>query len=487
MRNSKLIELLKTFNSEELKSFHKYLESPFLKPDRKVLVFFNYLKKYSPDYDSDDLDKENVFKKLFPGEQYNERSLVNRMFDLTKSAEKFLAYNSLLKNDPEFLLNLSKAYLDKKLPKHSERVNRSMDKILVKGFSISKDYISKFRRLTQLKNACYMEFNDSEGIIESQLEYFNASAIQFVMDYIEILGSKKPAKYNYGKNFDNPVIEAITESFDIDKFLESIKGEDTKTPYISISYYLLKMLREPEETEHYNNLRDLFYKDLSNDESLLDREEKSAVFTYLTNYCTQRYNLKFMEELLSVYKKMLEHNVYSETENGYMQMIVYRNVVKVCISLKETEWFEDFIKKYSDKLSPEFRKDMENLSYSHLHFLKKEFEKSLSKIKNVSENLEFNKTDIRNLKLRLFFELNHIEEAFALVNSYKQYLSKTADTSNENKEYFNNFIKYYLQLLKIKSEDSSEDPSYIKSKIEKETRIILKKWLMEKADELANR
>lgn len=484
MRENKLLELLRTFSLKDLKSLGKYLESPFLKRPRNVVNFFNHLKRYHPQYDSPDLDKEKLFKKLFPGEKYNERILANQIFDLTKSAEEFLSYNALLNNESEFLLSLSKAYLDNKLLKHSERVNKAMEKILVPGFSMKKDYISKFRRLTQLKNAYFTEFNDFENLIESKSQYFKASAIQFVMDYIDIFGSREPAKTTYGKDFNNPFIKAVSESFDISKFLEIMKQEDSENPYLVISYYLLKILKEPEAVEHYHNFKKFFYDYLSKEDCLLDREEKYSIFNFLINYCTQKFNMNFMKESLEVYKKILEHDAYSESESENMQLIIYRNIMKVCISLNETEWFGHFIEEYSDKLSPEYRRDMKNLSYAHLHFLQKDFDKSLESINKISENFFLNKTDIRNLKLKLFYELNYTESAFSLIASYRQFLMQSKNISEKNKKVFKNFIHYCHLLLEMKTGSPLDDISFIKSGIEKENDIINKQWLLDKANEL---
>lgn len=484
MRGTKLIELLKAFSREELRSFRKYLDSPFLKPGRDVVDLYEYLTCYSPDYTSDDLDKTIVFRNLFTDKAYNERILANQIFDLTKAAEKFLAYNSLLNNDPEFYLSLSKAYMDKNLPWHSQRVNKALEKILIRGFSVRKDYIAKFRRLTQLNNAYYTEYNDTANLIKSKTDYFNASAVQFVMDYIDILGSREPAKNNCDKDLNSPIIGAVEDCFDVDKFAELVKDDESQQPYVKILYYLLKILKEPEETRYYFEFRKFFFDYISLEDQILDREEKNTVFNYLINYCTQHYNMDFMAESLEVYKKMLEHEAYSESESDSMQIHIYRNILKVCVSLKETEWFEYFIDNYADKLSKEYKDDMTNLSYSHLHFLRKDFDAALESINNISESFELSKTDVRNLKLKIFYELEYTESAFALVNSYKQFLAHTTEIAPDNKKIFGNFVRFTNKLLKIKAEQSKESPGMLRSKIEKEAKLINKQWLLEKADEL---
>lgn len=482
MNDSRLIKLLRTFTEEELNSLVKFIESPFLKPARDISGFFKYIKENLSGDKSLNLEKRLVFKNVFHGEKYNERKLINHMFDLTKTAEDFLSYSTLKENETEFQINLSKSYLNRHLPKDSMRVIKALEKNLVPGFSVKKDYISKFRRMTQLKNAYYTEVNDYDSMIEIKSDYFSASVIQFVVDYLEILSNKEPVK-STGRDINNQFIKAVNECFDVDKFLETVKNENSQKPYISIFYYLLKLLNEPEDT-HYYKLRDLFYNNLSKKKSPFDREEKYTIFNYLINYCTQQHTMPFMKEAFNVYKTMLEHNAYSESESDYMLVNTYRNIVKICISLKETNWLEKFIKKYADKLNPEHRKEMENLSKAHLFFFRKEYEKALEKLNEIDLNFDLSKTDIKTLQLKLYYELNHVESAFHLVVAYRTFLSRTNDMSKDYKRKFKNFIQYYLILLKIKSGTLNEDPSIVKFQIEKEINIVNKQWLMEKAGEI---
>ena len=484
MIDSRLVKLLKTFTEEEINSFVKFIESPFLKPNRDITGFFKYLKENLPDDKSHNLEKKLVFKRVFPGEKYNQKKLVNHAFDLTKAAEDFLTYSTLKEDKLEFQINLGKAYLAKHLPKDSMRVIKALKKNLVPGFSVKKDYISKFKRMTQLQNAYYTEFNDFNSVIESKSEYFNASVIQFIMDYVEILGNKEPVRSTYGKDIDNTISKAISECFNIGKFLETLRAEIPQSPHIGIFYYIFKILKEPEKTEYYKQLKSIFYKNLSKKKSPFDREEKYTIFNYLINYCTQQHSLDFMKESFNVYETMLHHNAYSDSENEYMQTNTYRNIVKICISLKETIWLEQFIKKYTDKLSPEHRKELKNLSYAHLYFFRKEFEESLELINEIDLNFDLSKTDIKTLQLKLYYELNHIESAFHLVVAYRTFLSRTTDISKEYIRKFKNFVNYYVKLLKIKSGTSNEDPSIVKFEIEKENDIVNKQWLLEKASEL---
>lgn len=532
-RESKLIALLKSFSAEDISEFKKYLKSPINNTQKKVIQLFEIFSKFFPELDSDQLGKENIYKKLFPGKPYTESTLTNLMFGLTKAAEGYLIHKQIYNDDLEYLLNLSRIYLDNKLHSHFLRTTQILDKALKPGFSVQKNFISKYRRLSLLKTIYYTEINDFENLIKVKKDYFKHSSINFVMDYIDILGNKTPAKATHNLILDSPYINAVTDCFDIDKFFDTIKKEDPKDPFINLSYCLLKMVQKPDKNENYDKLRDVFYDILKDDqeksaEILLkskdkkiksgnkkshlkdksanpddegtrkinknsepevftpsfDREEKNMIFNHLINYCTQQYNKKYMIEALEVHKKMLEFEVYTETESDYMQVNIYRNIFLICSSVGEKDWLEYFIDNYSDKLTPEHRIDLRNLANAHLHFLKKNYDESLTLLSKVSEKINLFKTDIRNLKLKIFYELGRKDGAEDLAVSYYEFLLKSKNVTKDNKIYFKNFLNYFKKLINFKPDTKRVDISHMKSQIENEKKISNRFWLLEKIDEL---
>ena len=487
MKDTRLIRLIRTFSREELKSFGKFLESPFLKPKRNTFDLYEYIIKFYPEYDSSKLKKENVFGKLFPGEKYFEGKLNNLIFELSKAAENFLAYKTLMEDETEYLLNLSKGYLSKNLSGESNRINKMIEKKLKPGFSQSKNYVSKFRWLTYLKNAYYTEHNDIENVIECTKNYFEASAIQFIVDYTEIVGAMKPAFNTYGKNVENNFIQAILRSFDIEKLHKLIEeNEHTLTPIISLYYYKLKAEDDPDNSGYYYSLKDSFYRIIPK----LDREEKYRIFSELANYCVQKSvkkNEEFKKEGLKIYQEMMANNAYSFSENEYMLVAVFRNIIQFCISVNEIKWFEYFIENYTDCLKPEYRKDLRHYSFAHLYFMKKDFEKSLVMISEIDYEFFLFKPDFKNLMLKIYYELGHYEQAFSMVDTYRHFLANTKEISKTFKKYYNNYLSFYYILLKIRSGQSKESPLFLKSKIEKENEIINKAWLLEKVKEISRK
>ena len=69
----KVLKILSLLDVRSYKSFLKYLDSPYLNTNRKLLDFATYLFKYHPEFGHKNLKKENLDRFLFPGTSYNRK------------------------------------------------------------------------------------------------------------------------------------------------------------------------------------------------------------------------------------------------------------------------------------------------------------------------------------------------------------------------------------------------------------------------------
>jgi hypothetical protein len=430
------------------------------------------------------LSKQEIFKKLFEGENYNSKKLQNLIFDLTKSAEYFLAHCTLHEDELEFLLNLSKGFHNKNLPGESNRINKSIEEKLQPSFSPDKDYISKLKRLTYLKYAYYNEHRDFDGITKCIEDIFEASALQFIFEYINIISNMKIGRNEYGMKIENKFIQNILQNIDLEKLLSPLEKENyVNNPYIGLHYYRFKTIEEPDNLNYYYLLKDLLFKNLSS----LNREEKWFFFINLANYCVQKMarNVEgFDEEGLNIYKSMFENDAYSSSGIQYMDVMTWRNVIHLCNFQKDIKWLHYFVKKYINCLHTKHRDSLEHFAYASLHFMKKEFEKSLEHISMINIELSFLKTDVKGLYLKVYYELNYFEQAFSGIDAFKHFINSNNEITDAYKNPYRAYIKLYEELIKIKSGKSKKEPAVVKAKIEKETYNVLKPWLIEKAEEL---
>lgn len=485
MKNTRLVKLMKTFTKEEFKQFGKFVNSPFIQSSRKINLLYDCLSHFYPDFDSSVLTKKEIFKKLFNDQKYNEKKLQNFIFDLTKSCEYFLAHLNLDYDDTEFQLYLSKGYLNKNLPNESNRINKTIEKKLwLPSFSREKDYFSKLKRLSHLKYNYHdgrKEFNNISKCVQS---LFEATSLQFIFEYMHFISEMKILYLNFGCKNENEFIKKIIGSIKFEKLLKLLEeSEYINNPLICLHYYRFKTIVDDNNHSYYFLLKDLVLNNLS----ALDREEKWFFFSHLVNYAMEKEdNLidGFRNESLSNFKLMLEHKAYSPSENKYMDLLTFRNIILSCNTQKEAGWLKYFTENYAKYLDPEHRVNLKHFALAYYYFLIKEFKLSLDYNVKINNKFFFFKTDVKESLLRVYYELGYFKEARTLLEAFRHFIKENKQLTEIYKKPFNNFIKQYSELLKIKSGRNRGIPLRIKSRIEKETDIICKFWLIEKADEL---
>lgn len=96
MKSTYLIKLFKTFSPEEMKSFGKFIASPYYNTglnvgSNQLIRFFELLNSYYPDFNSAAINKNDIFLKLFSSLRYDDRQMRNMISVFTRLAEKFIS------------------------------------------------------------------------------------------------------------------------------------------------------------------------------------------------------------------------------------------------------------------------------------------------------------------------------------------------------------------------------------------------------------
>lgn len=111
MQSSKLINLLKTFSKDEMKKFEEFVSSPYFNKNSNTLKLLRYIEKYSGNYESIKLKREEAYSKIFPGKSFNNKIMKNLMGELLKHGWKFLEQYGYEKNADAKYNNLLKELL----------------------------------------------------------------------------------------------------------------------------------------------------------------------------------------------------------------------------------------------------------------------------------------------------------------------------------------------------------------------------------------
>jgi len=173
-------------------------------------------------------------------------------------------------------------------------------------------------------------------------------------------------------------------------------------------------------------------------------------------------------------------------ESPYFPHIIFNNIVSSAIQNKEAIFAENFINVYKDKLLPEEKINIVDLSYAKLYYHTKQYDKALSHLSKTSNNEDiFYKFAIKDLNMKIFYETEQYEPIFSIIDSYKHFLHNDEKLTDDVRKRYSLFLKMFGELLKIKLNTSREKIEDFKNILNKNEAFINKDWITDKLDELS--
>lgn len=99
MKDSQIIKILRTFTDQEMRSFGKFVNSPYYNTSEATSKLFTALRGFYPAFNDINLTKQNLFKMVYGRRTYN-NLLINKLSsNLIKLSLEYIAEsnNSLKK------------------------------------------------------------------------------------------------------------------------------------------------------------------------------------------------------------------------------------------------------------------------------------------------------------------------------------------------------------------------------------------------------
>ena len=156
------------------------------------------------------------------------------------------------------------------------------------------------------------------------------------------------------------------------------------------------------------------------------------------------------------------------------------NIVTVALRLDEIKFAEKFISEYKDRMNSDVRNDTYNYCLACIFFSKKEFSSALETISRINFALPLHKYLIKNLTLKIYYELNETNSIYSLIDSFKHTVKRDKSVPDNVKILVTNYTNFVKELVRIKS--GEKDKEDIEARIKKET-TAEKSWLLSKVRE----
>lgn len=490
MINHPLFDFFRSFSPEEMNSFLSFLQSPYYNRSKNTIKLFSILAKYYPEFDNAVLEKEKLYKAVYNNDAYNDSTFRNLTAGLLNLAQKFLVAQRietdavasgnillseiLLRNQGQFFTRSSNKIYDELNNKGVDfqyLYNRYQLERNVFNFSITND------KITNKKNVYSHIGNLTNSVVFLTIYYFT----EIICGYLNFIIYS--ANFNTG-NFSN-FMNTILESCDMNKIHKYLKDKIEYDFVLDIYLSLFNTFTRFDNEEEYFKYKALIEKHYEK----LSADEISFHYSKFISYCILKglrntSDIKFQDELFNLYNFMIEKRLYANNKIDHLPLVLFRDILFLAVRMKKYDWLKKFIIKYSRKVHPMYTENM--LSFGYAYYLSeiREFDKALDYANKISMDYFIFKYDVKNLRLKIYYELGYFEEALSLIHSYREFLRNNQFLSEERKTRVRNFIRYLEKLILLRSGSSKHDAGYIKNQLLKEKSVTYKSWLLEKLSSL---
>ena len=236
-----------------------------------------------------------------------------------------------------------------------------------------------------------------------------------------------------------------------------------------------------------------YKKSVEKNENFLGAELINIHYNSLINFCMMKDRMGeekeyFKKEGLLLMLKYYKDNYFKVGETELVTKIEFTNFIVRAYSSREFGIMKSFIEEISSKLRSSDYNNMVNYGMAYYYLGMKDYRKALKSINNITDKTFIIKFDVRNIELRIYYELGKIETLIEAIHNYRTVILKNQELTENEKENLLKLLKYLNILIKINLKTDIREQIYesefYKKKIEKEPIFSLKSWLLEKFENL---
>lgn len=477
-----IIQILRTISKTELKNLKKFLNSPFHNSLKKINELFTILEKFYPDFTSESLNSEFIFKKLYPNSTYKHSTITNLISKLQKLIEDFLIISNLQKNSKKKNEFLIKEYFGRNLKQLSLKsiFNASTEEASTED--IDSDFFLRNYNLNIYKVNYLVNYgmenkkksNEifSESLLRANINFVNYFVMELMSNYINsvVMLSSIDAK-GIKPHLDKMIID-----LKIDTLIKNTESFNKYTYVINLYLKLVNAFSNLNETKHYLSYKKELYDNIKK----LNKDEIYFHYSKMISYCSLRkdknVDFDFQKEIFEICKIVLANEYYINFASKFLFINLYKIIVNSAIALEKYEWLKDFIKVYSKKVNPRLHKDAENFGLASLNFATGKYSECLTNLNNIRENVFL--LEIRAMKLIIFYNLSYFNEGLNDLKSFQKFIKINKSFTQQRRQTLTNFLTYMDKLFLYKIANRKSEIGYYRKKLSVEENCLYKDWLL---------
>lgn len=473
---SKIIKHIKELSAKDRERFYQFVASPYFNQHDTTRALLDLILE-NVDRSNTALEREKLFKKLFPREAFDEQKLHNVMSYLKKLYHRFLAQQFYEKQPlREQLFTLEAAYENNTFDLLTNRA-----KILEKTIEQQAYRDNNFHHVNYRLHAL-LAYYGAEYVDRSKPETF-----QKMMNHLDLYYLIEKLRNSCHLTANMMVVNTKFDFGFFDEALQHLQNNFDRyshDPSIVLYYTIFMSLTDEKNPAYYDAMKEM----LANEIDHFSPDERRDLYSFATNYCIRQSNLgqiQYRRELFLLYQQGLTTGLLL-TNGTIISEYNYKNVAMLGCSLKEFNWTEEFIQKYRENLPSHRRDNAYNFNLANLYYNKKMYHEALTALMQVQFTDVTHHLNTNTLILRTYYALRDTEALLSLIETFRIYVIRNRKLTTAEKKGYTNFLRFAKSLVLLKHHSTTfsrkaleEKLEILRQKIDTTQNVLNKYWLLE--------
>lgn len=346
MHESRLIQILSIFTSEEMVNLEKFIQSPLFNDGKrplKVQLLLSYLLPYHPDFQHAGIEKERIFSELFPDEPFNSGKLAKLSSELVQVVRKFIVIRQEGPfSEYNFWLKQVQFFRERQLDSEFHYAGKKMQKLLDESVFREMPFFYRQFSFEIERTKFQVRINDKKGDA-------NLPAVIQSLDIFYILAKLEFCAYILSQGI-NIHLDATAATKLLDEVLQMARIHYDDIPLVAAYCHIFPLLMNPvdEAEADFQALK----KILQRHPGRISKAELKTIHNYMRNYLANRYNHGYadsLSELFALFKEQTDlQTIYQD--DFHILASTLQNAITVALKLGETDWAFDFLIKHETRI-----------------------------------------------------------------------------------------------------------------------------------------
>ena len=474
MQQTRIIRLLSTLNSAEIRRFEEFVESPYFNTSVTVRKLLAYLIPFFPDFNGPGVSQSMVLRKGLKLEEEHVQKLHDASSALTRLLEEFLAVEQLRSS-----ADLQSRQLCEQLTRPGrEWYFPKKWKSVIEVAQSPSDLLSLYQlQELGLRQAQTDKRRKGRSLHDERLKTTMAALDQFYLVQKLQLSCETLNRQKIVNSEDE--IDLLDE---ISSFLNAGEADLANAPLVRLYHGVLKLLVE-ENDEAFET----FMTALGEVETTLGKETGIAMYSYAQNYCIRQINKGrgvFLERLFELYVSLLDNGFILESDLTLAHWN-YKNITTVALRLRKYEWVDWFLETYRKKLQEEIRESVYSYNMAAARYEQKDYTAALKYLQQTNFTDVHYDLSARSMLLKIYFEINDDEALGYSFQAFEVFLRRNKAISKEHLLIHKNLIRYLKKIQRLREripmlqeEETESRISALTQELEGVEAVANKGWLM---------